>query len=134
MNKSKSQAKKAGKAKANSGSGITLETGLGLLCAAFAFILYVNTMNHEFAYDDYPTIYGNQITMKGFAGIPELMRTSYWFGLNGEEDWLYRPMSMVMFAVEWGLAPNTPALGHFINVLLYALTGFLLMRFLSHLF
>ncbi|MEO8087386.1 MAG: tetratricopeptide repeat protein, partial [Bacteroidota bacterium] len=134
MNKAKVQAKKAGKSKANSNSGISLETGLGLLCAAFAFILYVNTLNHEFAYDDFPTIYGNQITMKGFAGIPELLHTSYWFGLNGEEDWLYRPASMVMFAAEWGLAPNTPALGHFMNVLLYALTGFLLMRFLSHLF
>jgi tetratricopeptide (TPR) repeat protein len=134
MGKANVPVKKGGKQKAKTNSGGSVESKLGLLCAAFAFLLYANTLNHEYAYDDFPTIYGNQITMKGFNGIPELLHTSYWYGLNGEEDWLYRPASMVMFAAEWGMAPNTPALGHFMNVILYALTGFLLMRFLSNVF
>ena len=33
-----------------------------------------------------------------------------------------------MFAIEWQLSPNKPFLGHPINVLLYALTGFLLYK------
>jgi hypothetical protein len=104
------------KVKSKPGTSSTLKVSMYVTCAVFAFLLYSNTLNHEFAYDDFPTIYGNQITMKGFAGIPELLHTSYWYGLNGQEDWLYRPMSMVMFAAEWGIAPNTPALGHWINV------------------
>jgi hypothetical protein len=39
-----------------------------------------------------------------------------------------------MFAVEWQIAPNTPALGHWVNVLLYALTALVLFRFLADLF
>ncbi|HKR07238.1 MAG TPA: tetratricopeptide repeat protein [Bacteroidia bacterium] len=122
------------KVKTKPASSSSLNSTMYIICAVFAFLLYSNTLNHEFAYDDFPTIYGNQITMKGFAGIPELLHTSYWYGLNGEEDWLYRPLSMVMFAAEWGIAPKTPALGHWINVLLYALTAVVLIRFLCNMF
>ncbi|HQV01418.1 MAG TPA: hypothetical protein PLO59_09680, partial [Bacteroidia bacterium] len=99
-------------------------------CALIGFMLYANTLNHEYAFDDFPTIYGNRITMMGFAGIPTLLKTAFWYGLDGKNDWLYRPLSMVMFATEWGLAPNKPALSHWVNVLVYALTGFFLFRFL----
>ncbi len=122
------------KVKSKPASSSSLKSAMYVICAAFAFLLYSNTLNHQFAYDDYPTIYGNQITMQGFKGIPELLHTSYWYGLNGEEDWLYRPLSMVMFATEWGIAPHKPALGHWINVLLYALTAVVLLKFLSNLF
>lgn len=111
-----------------------LNLTLGLICAAFAFILYSNTLNHEYAFDDFPTIYGNQLTMSGVESIPTLFKTAYWYGIDGKNDWLYRPLSMAMFATEWEIAPNTPALSHWINVLLYALTGFLLFRFLKDLF
>lgn len=122
------------KSKPNKEKQSSFKVWLYVVCGLFAFLLYCNTLNHEYAYDDFPTIYGNQITMQGFKGIPELLHTSYWFGLNGEEDWLYRPLSMVMFAAEWGVAPNKPALGHWINVLLYALTAVILMRFLCNIF
>ncbi|MEO8146238.1 MAG: tetratricopeptide repeat protein [Bacteroidia bacterium] len=104
------------------------------ICAGFAFLLYANTLTHEYAFDDFPTIYGNRITMMGFAGIPTLLRTAFWYGLDGQNDWLYRPLSMVMFAIEWGLSPNTPALSHWVNVLLHAVTAVVLFRFLVNLF
>jgi tetratricopeptide (TPR) repeat protein len=114
--------------KNNSGNQIILL--LSFACAFIGFILYANTLNHEYAFDDFPTIYGNRITMMGFAGIPTLLKTAFWYGLDGKNDWLYRPLSMVMFATEWGLAPNKPALSHWVNVSIYALTGFCLFRFL----
>jgi len=116
-----------------SGSGNASTFSLYFICGLFAFILYSNTLNHEYAYDDYPTIYGNQLTMQGVHGIPTLLRTAYWYGIDQENDWLYRPLSMVMFAVEWSLAPNQPALGHWMNVLWYVLSSLLLLRFLSDL-
>ncbi len=134
MKKNKPPVKPTEKQKAKSTQGSLPVTSLYLICFFFAFLLYSNTLNHQFAYDDFPTIYGNQLTMQGVKAIPTLLHTSYWYGLNNEEDWLYRPLSMVMFAVEWQLAPNTPALGHWINVLLYVLSAFLLMRFLCNLF
>lgn len=110
------------------------EKWMGVACACFAALLYVNTLNHGYALDDYPTIYGNRVTMAGLRGIPTLLHTAYWYGMDGLNDWLYRPLSLVMFAIEWQVAPGTPALGHWVNVLLYATTAMVLFRFLRDLF
>ncbi|MEP6991995.1 MAG: tetratricopeptide repeat protein [bacterium] len=107
---------------------------LALACAGIAALLYANTLHHGYALDDYPTIYGNRLTMAGVRGIPTLLHTAYWYGLDGLNDWLYRPLSLVTFALEWQVAPHAPALGHAVNVALYALTGFVLFRLLCSLF
>ncbi|HYV91478.1 MAG TPA: tetratricopeptide repeat protein [Chitinophagales bacterium] len=122
------------KSKGGTNTNPSLQKWMGIICACFAFLLYANTLNHQFALDDFTTIYGNTLTTTGIKGIPMLLHTAYWYGIDGKNDWLYRPFSMVMFALEWQLAPNTPALGHWINVLMYALTAFILFRFLSNLF
>ena len=96
---------------------------LGVACACLAVLLYVNTLNHGYALDDYPTIYGNRLTTAGVRGIPTMLHTGYWYGLDGLNDWLYRPLSLVMFASEWQIAPAAPAVGHWVNVVLYALTA-----------
>ncbi len=112
----------------------SLRKSMYLVTGLVAFIIYVNTLNHEFAFDDYPTIYGNQLTMKGVEAIPQLLHTAYWYGLEFRNDWLYRPLSMVMFATEWELSPKNPHLGHWINVLLYVLSSVILLRFLLRIF
>jgi len=68
---------------------------LGVACACLAVLLYVNTLNHGYALDDYPTIYGNRLTTAGVRGIPTMLHTGYWYGLDGLNDWLYRPLSLV---------------------------------------
>nr|MBK9653634.1 tetratricopeptide repeat protein [Bacteroidota bacterium] len=125
---------KSTKAKADNAGETSLGMWGAIICAAFAFVIYANTLNHSWALDDFPTIYGNRITMQGVDSIPTLMSTAYWYGLDGKNDWLYRPLSMVMFAIEWEIAPNTPALGHWVNVLFYSLTAFMLFKFLAELF
>jgi len=107
---------------------------MGIACACLAVLLYMNTLGHGYALDDYPTIYGNRLTRAGVSGIPTMLHTGYWYGLDGLNDWLYRPLSLVMFALEWQVAPGIPALGHLINVFLYAVTAVVLFRFLRELF
>ena len=99
---------------------------LALIVAVVGFILYINTLNHHYALDDYSLIIENASTKKGFAGLGEIFKTSYRHGYIFVSDEMYRPLSKAMFAIEWELAPNTPALGHWVNVLLYSLTGFLI--------
>ena len=48
-------------------------------------------------------------------------------------DGLYRPITRVMFAAEWEWGGGKPGLGHWMNVLLYALTGYVLYRLLNRL-
>lgn len=103
---------------------------LGLFIAAVAFLLYANTLNHEFVLDDYGLIKDNVQTKQGIKAIPEIFKTSYRYGMNITDYSLYRPLSKAMFAIEWSIAPDSPALGHWINVLLYAFLCFVLFRVL----
>ena len=96
------------------------------LIALAAFLLYANTLNHGYTLDDFSVIKDNNVTTQGTAGISKILKTSYRYGYLNVNDGLYRPLSLVMFAIEWEYFPDTPAAGHFMNVLLYALTGFLL--------
>jgi protein O-mannosyl-transferase len=97
-----------------------------LAIAAFSFLLYFNTIGHGYVLDDFSVIKENFVTKRGFQGIPDLWkyhsRHGYWNSV-GE---LYRPIPMTMFAIEWAIAPDMPSLSHFMNILLYALSGALL--------
>jgi protein O-mannosyl-transferase len=96
-----------------------------------AFLLYANTLSHGWALDDYSVIKDNYITQQGTKGISTLMSTEYRFGYWNSSGSLYRPLSLVMFAIEWQYFPDNPFIGHFMNVLLYALTAIALFFTLS---
>ena len=98
-----------------------------VVCFLFAFLLYSNTLKHAYVLDDYGAVADNWVVKKGVQGIPIILKTSYRYGINHLSDNLYRPLSQIMFAVEWQIAPNNPHLSHFLNVLFYALSCFLLL-------
>jgi tetratricopeptide (TPR) repeat protein len=89
-------------------------------CIAFA--LYSNTLQHGYTLDDYSVIKENTVVRQGWSALSTIFTTSYRFGYMNLEDGLYRPLSLAMFAIEWELAPDTPAVNHWVNVLLYAIT------------
>lgn len=109
-----------------------------LLIVAYAFILYGNTISNGYSLDDMYVTGKNPLTHEGLKAIPEIF-TSYYINLNAEEggqhNYGYRPITKATFAVEWEFFGENPHISHFINVLLYALTGvilfFLLRRLLS---
>jgi tetratricopeptide (TPR) repeat protein len=107
---------------------------LSLIVALTGFLLYSGTFGHKYVLDDYPTVKENKLTQKGIHGIPEIYKHSYWYGNDGKDDWLYRPLSVSVFALEWEIWPDNPKPSHIINVLLYALTGMLLFYTLRKLF
>lgn len=100
----------------------------GLIVAIVAFLVYANTFNHNWALDDWGVIPDNKLTKRGISAIPEIMSTTYRTGMDVSDHTLYRPLSKATFAIEWSISPNNPSLGHFNNVILYALTCFLLFR------
>ncbi|MFM7176743.1 MAG: tetratricopeptide repeat protein [Bacteroidota bacterium] len=101
-----------------------------ILVAIVAFVLYANTLGHQYALDDYSLILENRITQKGLDGIPEILSNSYRYGYYMATDGLYRPVVRIMLAAEWEWGGGKPALGHWINVILFALSGFVLFRVL----
>jgi Tfp pilus assembly protein PilF len=103
-----------------------LKLSLGIIVGLLAFVLYANTLTHDYALDDYGIIPENTITRKGFDGVGEIFKTSYRSGRFTLDFSLYRPLSKAMFAIEWGISPNNPQLSHAVNVFLFAITGYLL--------
>lgn len=110
-----------------------MEKWFSLILFAFAFLLYTNTLNHGYVLDDFGALKDNWVVKSGLEGIPTILKTTYRFGVGHLTDGLYRPLPLVMYAIEWHVSPENPNLYHFINILFYALAIVLLFYFLKRL-
>lgn len=99
---------------------------MALAIFSFTILLYSNTFRHGFVLDDDAVISANSLVQKGFSGIPEVLSTPHWFGFNGHNDG-YRPVSLVLFCMEWALFPGQPAVGHVMNTFWYGLATIMLL-------
>ncbi|MDD2564192.1 MAG: glycosyltransferase family 39 protein, partial [Salinivirgaceae bacterium] len=100
------------------------------------FALYVNTLKNQYALDDAIVITENQHVKKGFRGIGDILSNETFQGFFGQQKELvaggrYRPLTLVMFAIEYQFFGQNPFIGHLINILLYALTVLILWQVLS---
>jgi protein O-mannosyl-transferase len=111
---------------------------MNLLLVAFTFFLYFNTLQHEFAFDDSVVITGNKYTQQGFSGIKTLVTKDLFYGIYGTsldlEGGRWRPLSLVLFAIEYQWWGENPFPYHLMNVLLYALSALVLFKMLAELF
>ena len=134
----------------------------GLLILVLSFLLYGNTLRHNYTQDDAIVIYDNMFVTKGIKGIPGILKYDTFYGFFKEEGKAnlvaggrYRPFTLMMYALEVQLFaplkkdangntvldqdgdvvydPNQNGelnavkfVGHFMNVLLFGLTGFML--------
>ena len=104
--------------------------------ASLCILLYANTLTFNYTLDDTLMITANDYTKLGIRGIPEILSTDAFAGFLGKDKNLlpggrYRPLSHIMFAVEYELFGLNPLPAHLINILLYALgclLVFLVMR------
>ncbi|MGL4597332.1 MAG: glycosyltransferase family 39 protein [Bacteroidia bacterium] len=118
------------------GAFLANNTLVALVLGIFAFLLYAKTIGFGYALDDVAVMYENEFVKKGFLGFGDILSTFYWEGnasFAQANSGLFRPISLLLFATEWQFAPNSPAFYHFVQVLLYALTIYVLYRFLREL-
>ena len=113
---------------------LSISMKLAILLAIISCIVYANTLKNGFVLDDSNLITRNSIVTKGIPAIPEILSTPYRRGYWKASNDAYRPLSLVMFAVEYQFFGNNPAPGHFINILLYAACVILLFIFFDQLF
>jgi tetratricopeptide (TPR) repeat protein len=93
----------------------------------FTFLLYANTVTHEYALDDRAVTFENKFVTNGVSGIPDILQTFYWQGFWDLNSGLYRPLSLIVYAIQWQIAPDNPTVYHLVNVLLLALTSMVLL-------
>jgi len=108
----------------------------GIAVAALAIALYAATIGFGTALDDGLVLSDNAYVLQGPSGIGDILTHDSFHGSIGESANLtggrYRPLAQVMYALEVGIAGGVaPKLHHTVNVLLYALTALVLLRFLQ---
>lgn len=101
------------------------------ICGLLAFALYANTLQYGYVVDDRMVIDKNKYTQEGISAFSKIVSTPYRAGFWDRQEGLYRPLSLLMFATEWNISPDTPQLSHWVNVLLYSLTGMMLFVMLT---
>ncbi|TAL60498.1 MAG: DUF1736 domain-containing protein, partial [Bacteroidetes bacterium] len=104
----------------------------------FAVLLYANTLNHKFAFDDSVVITGNKYTLQGIDGIKTLATKDLFYGIYGTsldlEGGRWRPLTLVMFAIEYEFFGDNAMPYHVINILLYGITALVLFMTLLQIF
>lgn len=110
------------------------------ILVGLVFVLYGNTLTHDYAVDDAIVITDNMYTKSGVQGIPGILSKDTFFGffkVEGKANLVsggrYRPMSLVFFALEYELFGLNPFWGHLFNVLFYALLCILVFKLLQRL-
>jgi len=96
----------------------------------FAILLYLNTLNHSFTFDDSVVITGNKYTKQGIAGIKTLATKDLFYGIYGNalnlEGGRWRPFTLVMFAIEYQFFGDNASPYHAVNIFLYGITAVVL--------
>lgn len=108
---------------------------------AFSFLLYANTLTHDYTQDDAIVITENMFTKKGGNGIPGILANDTFYGffqVEGKEKLVsggrYRPLTLILFAIEYQLFGANPFVGHLMNLVYFALTVVVLYWFLLYAF
>lgn len=105
-----------------------------LLLITLVLIVYANTLMNQFALDDSIVITENSFVKKGISGIPEILSSDTFTGFFGIDKKLveggrFRPLSMVVFAIEYQLFGKNAFIGHFTNLIAYTVLILLLYYF-----
>ncbi|MCS6990988.1 MAG: tetratricopeptide repeat protein [Chitinophagales bacterium] len=94
-----------------------------VLVFAAAILLYANTVNHGFVLDDGLVLEKNKYVQRGLAGIPDLLRHDSFHGSIGTSEFLsggrYRPLSLMLFALEVELFGMRAEVHHLFHILWY---------------
>lgn len=109
-----------------------------LLLTGLALVLYGASARYGYILDDQMVVWQNAYVQKGFAGIGDIFGYDSFMGYFQKKENLllleggrYRPLSLATFAAEVGIfGKDHPGISHFINILLYGLTGVVLYRVL----
>ncbi len=110
------------------------ERFISVFIFAFAFLLYANTLNNGYVLDDDVVYLKNKDVQAGYSGIGSILHHSFIYGFTGHNDQSYRPVVLIVFAIEKQLFGNNPHTGHFINILLFGLACVLLYKLMVTLF
>lgn len=107
-----------------------------LIILILPMLLYAATYQYGYLLDDKLVLSENAYVKNGVAGMADIFGADSFSGfLGGQQNLVvgarYRPLSIATFALEHEFYGPRPGISHFINVLLYALSGLAIFRIVS---
>ncbi len=101
----------------------------------FAILLYANTFNHGWVLDDNFLFKANKYVTAGISGFKDILLNHSQDGANFlPETFQYRPVSQLLFALEWEISPDNTVFYHVMNVIWNAVGSLLLYLLLRMMF
>ena len=99
-----------------------------------AILVYIPSFTAGFTLDDIPIIQDNAF-IKSLDKLPEIWSSHYWAGkIDATDRGLYRPLTLTTYAIQYSIHGDQSAPYHILNILLHALTCFVLMKYIGLLF
>ncbi len=103
-----------------------------VLVAALAALTYSSALGNGFVFDDVAVVRDNmQLRQIDLAGIVGIFTSDYWSGFHGDHSGLYRPLTMLSYAMQYGGSHAWPY--HLVNLLLHAACAWGLYRLVNRL-
>lgn len=102
-----------------------------LVSLVVSFALFGNSIRGDFVFDDTIVVVGNPLIKGGMPDVGEIFSTSY--HAFQPRTGLYRPLTILSFALNVSVFGFSSISFHVVNVLLYALGAFLLFLLASRL-
>jgi tetratricopeptide (TPR) repeat protein len=92
---------------------------------ALSFAAYAPSLQFKYVQDSYHAVKINPVVERG--DVAEIFTSDYWKDTISLARTLYRPVTVLSFAVERGLVGEAdPRVSHLVNILLHALTSWML--------
>ena len=101
-----------------------------VFCAAVAIVVTLPSLANGFVYDDVWIVERNDAVHH--LDLGNLLRSPFWPEDRGDVMW--RPVALVVFALQWAAGGGAPFLFHLCSVLLYGLVGGLVGFFFTRMF
>ncbi len=90
---------------------------VGIFLFILVFTVFGNSIKNKYSFDDDFVTYNNPQIKKGFKAIPEIFTTHY--ANTAKQNYEYRPIVKLSFAIEYALFKESPHVSHFFNVFLF---------------
>jgi len=98
-----------------------------LVLAVLAAVVYTNSLGHPFTFDDHPIVENNPVLRDGT--LDEILISPFWPGQP--EIGLYRPVTLLSFALNRWVGGEDPFGYRVVNVALHVLTAWLVFLLVS---
>ena len=101
------------------------------LVALVAILVYINSLANGFAYDDVWVIRDREV-LHNLGRLWQIISIEYWPEIF--QSGLYRPLTLLSFAIDWAIWNGNPFGFHLLNVALHAIVSGLVVLFLLRFF